>query len=193
MLQDWVLCGCVVCVWVLTGTHVWVCMRMCALVCACVHAHVCTWRPEAKRQSCLPCFFETASLQTRFLQKSRFALSPSCSPVLELQHRPPHSAFSPSTWVLGVELRFSCLQDKHLTDWAISLACLWFLNHFCKLGDFYVCGEGLTTDLCFHTVAVALRAKGGCSWILREYGTSGTMGAFLPSKWMLGNIESVCF
>lgn len=170
------------------GVHADVCTCLSPCTCTCMYM-------EARGQTPELCtlFFETASLQTRFLQKSRFALSPSCSPVLELQHRPPHSAFSPSTWVLGVELRFSCLQDKHLTDWAVSLACLWFLNHFCKLGDFYVCGEGLTTDLCFHTVAVALRAKGGCSWILREYGTSGTMGAFLPSKWMVGNIESVCF
>lgn len=176
MLPDWVLCDCVVCVY----THWYTCMGMHADVCTCVSLWTCTCMyMEARGQTPMSStlfFWDSISSYPIPAEVSGYSHWVPPPPGAGITSTCQHTLhFPPSTWVLGIELRFSCLQDKHLTDWAVSLARLWFLNHFCKLGDFYVCGEGLTADLCFHTVPVALRAKGGCSWILKEYGTSGTV------------------
>lgn len=51
-----------------------------------------------------------------------------------------------------------------------------------------MCGERLTAGLCFHTAVVALPATR--SWILRDCGTSGTLGSFLHSKVVAGECST---
>lgn len=104
--------------------HLW---HSCVCVCACVHGvRTTVWRGQIPFSNlCLSCLWRQGlslawSSPVYVFWLAREPQGPATFHLLSTGVQVGTTVFKTFTWAVGLELRFSCWQDKHLTDWAIA-------------------------------------------------------------------------